>query len=92
MTTHVLSPAVAATVSIKSCHRCDGADFKRLAEYIAGGTPPTFSTGSVIPQHRLPLIQNSLNEWMARFLVQSGHGTARWMVSPLGRDADFFSR
>jgi hypothetical protein len=25
-------------------------------------------------------------------LGQSEHGTARWTVSPLGRDADFFSR
>jgi len=55
MTTHVLSPSVAAAVLIKSCHRCEGADFKRLAEYIAGGLPATFPTSSVIPQHRLPL-------------------------------------
>jgi len=25
-------------------------------------------------------------------MIQSEHGTARWTVSPLGRDADFFSR
>ena len=53
MTTHVLSPGVAAAVPIKSCHRCDGANFKHLAEYIAGGFQPTFSTSSVIPQHCL---------------------------------------
>ena len=33
MTAHVLSPGVAATVAVKSCHRRDGADFERLAEY-----------------------------------------------------------
>jgi hypothetical protein len=55
MTTHVLSPGVAATVAVKSCHRRDGAVFERLAEYIAGGLTPTFSTSSVIPQHFVPL-------------------------------------
>ena len=53
MTAQVLSPGVAATVPIKPCHRLDRADFKHLAEYIAGGLWPTFSASSVIPQHCL---------------------------------------
>ena len=52
MTTQVLSPGVAAAVPVKPCHRLDRADFKCFAEYIAGGLPSTFSTSSVIPQHR----------------------------------------
>jgi hypothetical protein len=51
MTAQVLSTGVAATVSEKTRHRLDRADFKRLAEYIAGGVPSTLSTSSVISQH-----------------------------------------
>ena len=54
MTTHVLSPGVAATVPVKPCRGCEGADFKRLAQYISGGLPSTFSTSSIVPQHYLP--------------------------------------
>src|SRR6516164_5344879 len=55
MTTHVLSPGVAAAVPVKACHRCDRTNFKHLAEYIAGRLPSTLSTSSVISQHRVPL-------------------------------------
>jgi hypothetical protein len=60
MTAQALSTGVAATVPVKTRHRLDRADFKRLAEYIAGGLPSTFSTSSVISQHLLALSKTRL--------------------------------
>ena len=36
MAADIFSPGVAAAVPIKSCHRLDRADFKRLAQHVAG--------------------------------------------------------
>jgi hypothetical protein len=53
VTADVLSPSVAAAVPIKACHGFDRADFKRLAEHVAGRKlPPPASTIPIIPQRR----------------------------------------
>jgi len=61
-----LAPSFAAVVPIKSCHRFDRADFKRLAEHVSGGMPPTTSIrlsslNIVVPQHcRVPVIDHDV--------------------------------
>jgi hypothetical protein len=58
----VLATGVAATVSKKTRHRAQGADFESIAQHILGLVAPAAALAGVISQHR-DLHRRSLQLW-----------------------------